>query len=634
MGLPVDSEAGQSRRLIRDPRPGRRPPAASPVKHPGPQAEYRLQGSVNFYLLIPLLAGTACTTLAVWILTMDSRSRASRRAAALVAGGSWWSLFEVLWAVAPDPEAALWLIRLSSLGWVAIGPLGLEFLLEISGGTPPLVRRALPFLYAASGVFLAIAIATPLIHTAAIPMPWGYGYEFGPLYLVFYPFTAGCLLAGLIASARRLRGSASTAEQSQMGWVAAGVTVPLVVASSTDGLLPYFGTQVVHLATSSFVFLGATVAWSFHRFGHSLLAPSTFAREILETLPDGVALVHPDGRVRSANARLARITGMSVDELDGVLLEERFEGWDPAEVAEGAEHECEFRGAEGTVPVAVAWSGLRDKQGLELGHVIVVRDVTELVDLKRRLVTSGRLAAVGELAAGIAHEINNPIAYVGTNLTTLRQYWSELAKLARGNGPGLDPLVSDGEELVEECLEGVRRVELIVRDVKGFSHAGGDTLALLDLNALLDSALRVARPQLGATRVETAYGSLPLLRASGRRLQQVVLNLLVNAAHAVGHDGTVRLSTSTGEGSVDILVEDDGCGMEPTVLERVFDPFFTTKRVDEGTGLGLSICYQIVRDHGGEISIDSAPGAGTRARIRLPAHPPGHAPQLAPGTDR
>lgn len=589
---------------------------------------------MNFYLLIPLFAGTACTTLAVWILTMDPRSRACRRAATLVAGASWWSLCEVLWAVAPDPEAALWLIRLSSLGWVAIGPLGLEFLLEISGGTPRWMRRVLPFLYAMSLAFLVVAVGTPLIHTAAVPMPWGYGYELGPTYLLFYPFTSGCLLVGLIASARRLRRSASAADRSQLGWVAAGVTVPLIVASATDGLLPYFGTQVVHLATSSFVFLGGTVAWSFWRYGHSLLAPTTFAREILETLPDGVALVHPDGRVRSANARLAQITAMSVAELDGVRLEERLEGWNRAEVPEGAEHECEFRGVAGTVPVAVAWSPLRDKQGLELGHVLAVRDVTELTDLRRRLVTSGRLAAVGELAAGIAHEINNPIAYVGSNLSTLLQYWTELAKLAHEDAPELDRLVADGEELVEECLEGVRRVELIVRDVKGFSHAGGDTRALLDVNALLDSALRVVRPQLGATRVETTYGTLPLLRVSGRRLHQVILNLLVNAAHAVGHDGTVRLSTAACEGWVEIVVEDDGCGMEPTVLERAFDPFFTTKRVDEGTGLGLSICYQIVQDHAGEISIDSSPGAGTRARIRLPAEPPGNAAQLAPGIGR
>jgi len=591
---------------------------------------------VNPYLLIPLLAGTACTSLAVWIVTMGSGSRASLRAALLVAGGSWWSLCEVLWSVAPDPESALALIRLSSLGWVAIGPLGLEFLLEISGGTPPWVRRLLPFLYATSAAFLVMTLTTPWIHTAAVPMPWGYGYELGPTYLLFYPFTSGCLLGGLVAAARRLRRNASAADRSQLGWVAAGVTVPLVVASATDGLLPYFGTQTVHLATASFAFLGCTVAWSFYRYGHSLLAPSTFAREILETLPDGVALVHPDGRVRSANARLATLTGMTVGELDGVRLEERLQGWDPTDVPEGSELECELTGKHATAPVAVAWSPLRDKRGLDLGRVVVVRDIAELVDLRRRLVTSGRLAAVGALAAGIAHEINNPIAYVGSNLGTLREYWSELAKFARPGSPGLDELVGDGEELVEECVEGVRRVELIVHDVKGFSHASGDSRALLDVNQLIDSALRVVGPQLGNTRIESSYGSVPFVRVSGRRLQQVVLNLLVNAAHAVEHEGTVKVTTTAHDGWLDLVVADDGCGIEPNVLERVFDPFFTTKRVGEGTGLGLAICYQIVRDHEGEISLESTPGVGTRVLVRLPTDHAGRSrgTQLPVGTDR
>jgi signal transduction histidine kinase len=583
---------------------------------------------VNAYLLIPLLAGTACTSLAVWIVTMGSGSRASLRAALLVAGGSWWSLCEVLWSVAPDPESALALIRLSSLGWVAIGPLGLEFLLEISGGTPPRMRRLLPFLYATSAAFLVITLTTSWIHTVAVPMPWGYGYELGPTYLLFW----------------RLRRNASAADRSQLGWVAAGVTVPLVVASATDGLLPYFGTQTVHLATASFAFLGGTVAWSFYRYGHSLLAPSSFAWEILETLPDGVALVHPDGRVRSANARLATLTGMTVGDLDGLRLEERLRGWDPTDVPEGSELECELTGKHATAPVAVAWSPLRDKRGLDLGRVIVVRDIGELVDLRRRLVTSGRLAAVGELAAGIAHEINNPIAYVGSNLGTLREYWSELAKFARPGSPGLDDLVGDGEELVDECVEGVRRGELIVHDVKGFSHASGDSRALLDVNQLVDSALRVVGPQLGNTQIESSYGSVPFVRVSGRRLQQVVLNLLVNAAHAVEHEGTVKVTTTAHDGWLDLVVADDGCGIEPNVLERVFDPFFTTKRVGEGTGLGLAICYQIVRDHGGEISLESTPGAGTRVRVRLPTDPAGRSwgtqlpagtdPQLPAGTDR
>jgi two-component system NtrC family sensor kinase len=155
--------------------------------------------------------------------------------------------------------------------------------------------------------------------------------------------------------------------------------------------------------------------------------------------------------------------------------------------------------------------------------------------------------------------------------------------------------------------------------VKGFAHAGEER-AFVDVNALLDSALRVSRPQLPPNaRLERVFSDVPHVRASARHLQQVFLNLLTNACQAIGPEGTIRVQTSRTHDGVRVRVSDDGCGMAPEVLERVFDPFFTTKGVGEGTGLGLAICYQIVRSHGGEIAIESAPGEGTRVDVRLPA---------------
>lgn len=245
---------------------------------------------VNGYLLIPLFAATASTVLAAAVLAQDPRSRLNRRACLLVAGAAFWALCEVVWNTARDAETALALVRLSSLGWVALGPLGLDVLLEVAGRPAPRARRALPWLYGLSAVFLAVILTTDWVHERALPAPWGFAYELGPAYALFYPFTVGSLLVGLGAAAEALRASASPAERAQLRWIALGVTVPLVVAGTTDGLLPLLGIQVVHLATVSFAFLGATIVWSIHRYGYSLLAPSAFAREILDTIPDGVAL--------------------------------------------------------------------------------------------------------------------------------------------------------------------------------------------------------------------------------------------------------------------------------------------------------------------------------------------------------
>lgn len=575
---------------------------------------------MNGYLLIPLFAATASTVLATAILAQDPRGRLNRRTGLLVAGAAWWALCEVLWNTAGDPEAALRLVRLSAPGWVALGPVGLDVLLDLAGRSTPRVRRRLAVLHLASPAFVAAAVATDWMHVRAVPAPWGFAYEPGLAFsLVYYPFTAACLLAGLWAASQALRRSASPTERAQLRWVALGFAVPLVVASTTDVLLPIAGVQVVHLGTISFSFLGASVAWSIHRYGYSLLAPSAFAREVLETIPDGVALLTLEGRVRSANPGLARLLGRAPSELVGAPLDQRLRGVRLAEASEGAVFECEIEPYQGA-PFAVSAASrlLRDRQGLPLGRVLVLRDVREVADLRRRLVTAGRLAAVGELAAGIAHEINNPIAFVRANLATLRDYWQDLSKQSPGEPCGAD-LTRDGEELIAECLEGIERVKLIVHDVKGFAHSGEEH-TLVDVNALLDSALRVAGPQIPrGARLERRYADVPLVRASSRHLQQVFLNLLTNAAQAIGAGGSIRLQTARAPGGVEIRVEDDGCGIGPEALERVFDPFFTTKSVGEGTGLGLAISYEIVRSHAGDIRIDSAPGRGTRVDVFFPA---------------
>jgi signal transduction histidine kinase len=252
--------------------------------------------------------------------------------------------------------------------------------------------------------------------------------------------------------------------------------------------------------------------------------------------------------------------------------------------------------------------------------VLVVRDMREVVDLRSRLVISSRLAAVGELAAGIAHEINNPIAYVRSNLSLLAQHWQTLAaevgKTERG--PALAEVCAEGDELLAESLGGVDRVAEIVRDVKGISHAGGGERKLVSLNPILERVVRVASHQVDA-RIETALRELPPVLAAPQELEQVFLNLVLNAGQATGSGGRIRIETSVDGKGVEALVEDDGEGIPPENLSRIFDPFFTTKPQGEGTGLGLAISYQIVRRHGGEITVASERGKRTLFCVRLPA---------------
>jgi signal transduction histidine kinase len=564
---------------------------------------------LNAYLLIPLFAVLVSTVLAVAILTQDPRDPLSRRAGLLFAGAAWWAACELLWGTASDPQTALRLVRASAFGWAALGPLALDVLLRLGERPAAAERRALPWLYGAAALVALTSVSSDLVHAGVERTAWGWGFEPGPLQLPAFVFVAGCLFAGMRSALGGPREARSPVEQALLHWIALGAMVPLVVASATDVLLPLLGVRVVPLATASFAVLGAAIAWGIGRHGHALLAPNAVAREILDTIPDGVALLTLEGRIRNFNPELARLLGSEPGELPGLALLPRIRG-----LGDGAE--CALESLTGElVPVSAASRTLVDKLGRPFGHMLVLRDSREVADLRRRLVTAGRLAAVGELAAGIAHEINNPIAFVGSNLATLREYWAELAKERDGRA---GDLLRDGEELIDDCLEGIARVKQIVNDVKGFAHAGEER-SFVSVNALVDSALRVARPLLPANaRLEQFLSDVPHVHASARHLQQVFLNLLTNAAQAIEPSGTIRVQTSRAGEGVLVRVTDDGCGMGPEVLERVFDPFFTTKGVGEGTGLGLAISYQIVRSHGGEIHIDSVPGRGTGVRVFLP----------------
>jgi two-component system NtrC family sensor kinase len=273
------------------------------------------------------------------------------------------------------------------------------------------------------------------------------------------------------------------------------------------------------------------------------------------------------------------------------------------------------------VPVALSSTLVRDRRGWTIGLVLVVRDLTEVVSLRNRLVTAGRLAAVGELAASIAHEVNNPLAFIRTNLSLLASHWKTLAgAVAPGRASELREVVGEGEELIEESLEGVERTASFVRDVKGLSHAGVEAREVEDVNVLVQSVIRVAAAQnRKGGSIETDLGQLPLVRCVRQELKQVFLNLLINAIQAIDEGGRIVLRTRAASGGVLVTIEDDGHGIAPENLDRIYDPFFTTKPEGEGTGLGLAISAEIVRRHDGRIEVESEPGRGTRFHVWLPA---------------
>ncbi len=262
----------------------------------------------------------------------------------------------------------------------------------------------------------------------------------------------------------------------------------------------------------------------------------------------------------------------------------------------------------------------------------------KLDEATKRLVQSEKLASLGELAAGVAHEINNPVGYVSSNLTTLQKYLSIYEKVLDAHHNESDEVLElknklnykfireDMQNLVQETQEGVTRVKTIIQDLKDYARTNVATQYVeADIHVGLKSTLNIAKLQLkNRADVRLSLGKIPPIECAPSQIDQVFLNLIVNAAQAMpeGKIGLIQISTSSNENTVRIEVEDNGPGIDPKVLEKIFDPFFTTKDPGTGTGLGLSVSQNIIQQHGGTIEARSTLGVGTTFTITLPIKRP------------
>ncbi len=264
----------------------------------------------------------------------------------------------------------------------------------------------------------------------------------------------------------------------------------------------------------------------------------------------------------------------------------------------------------------------------------------QLAGAQTRLLQTEKMASVGQLAAGVAHEINNPISFVHSNLFSLRNYVDDLLAVLHAYDAWADDptdaakaeqlaavkkqfrigfLCEDILALVRESAEGVERVRKIVQDLKDFSHVGEADWQEVDIHDCLERTLNVLRHDIAhRLNIVKHYASVPLIRCLPFQINQVLLNVLLNAAEAIEHRGTINITTDLDGDEVRVRIADSGRGIEEALRKRIFDPFFTTKPVGAGTGLGLSVAYGIVQQHGGRIEVESQIGIGTTISVWLP----------------
>lgn len=371
----------------------------------------------------------------------------------------------------------------------------------------------------------------------------------------------------------------------------------------------------------------------------------TFSRTISQYMQmiDAVSsmtfLKDVDHRYVIANSAFCTLVGKPMDEIIGKTA---FDLFDYHEVVD--QHELEKQVMDEDRPIIKQedrlvdkdgqerWTStttvpIHDRTGLVCGVVGLIKDGTELHLSREMLVQADKMAAIGTLAAGVAHEINNPVGFISSNLNTMGKYVKKIRKWLEELSPTGDEsrndmveMLDDFADAVSESLEGAARVKKIVADLKSFSRVDKSQKGYYNLNEGLETTLNIVWNELKyKCTVEKNYGELPEVYCMPNQLNQVFMNLLVNAGQAIQADaGRITITTWADDQNVHISVADTGVGIPRENLKRIFQPFFTTKDVGKGTGLGLSMTYDIVKKHAGRIDVKSEVGTGTEFHVTLP----------------
>ena len=409
------------------------------------------------------------------------------------------------------------------------------------------------------------------------------------------------------------------------------------------------------------------------RVEKDLLENQAFGESLFQATQAGLMIIDIDTRqIMDINIAGARILGGEPDDIIGenarlfALCPTPGTACSASQNSAVGNHQVEFCRLDGTrVPVLRSITPMSGQSAnLTVASFLDISDLKakeeELVESNEKLAQmmeevkkskehvaqSEKLASIGQLAAGVAHEINNPIGFVTSNLGTIQEYaetmktllglYGKLDELEDGNSEeraalrqeiarvrqedDLEFITQDMEGVLSESMEGVTRVAAIVQNLKSFARSDTPTIASHDINEGLDNMIKMVWNELKYhCEVEKNFGEVPMINCHPGQVDQVMMNMLVNASHAIGEEGgTITVSTAVVKDQVEIKIADTGKGIPPEILPRIFEPFFTTKDVGKGTGLGLSISHGIIQDHHGRIEVDSVFGEGTEFRIYLP----------------
>ena len=378
----------------------------------------------------------------------------------------------------------------------------------------------------------------------------------------------------------------------------------------------------------------------------------------IDSIEDLIVLVDAAGRIKRCNRSFQQFLAMAYTALLGQPWEALFHGLADDSAALTTETDDQHFSARGRRFNMKAF--LFKDVDESKGRIFTIRDVTELSAMTRALelqhrelatayndlkvaqsqiIQQEKMASIGQLAAGVAHEINNPTGFIMSNLGSLQKYVDRLTEFILVQSEALaglppehaeavakqrtslkvDFIIEDLRSLVKESLDGADRIKKIVQDLKSFSRVDEAEMKMADINAGIESTINIVWNELKyKATLKKEYGDLPRTKCNPGQLNQVFMNMLVNAAHSIEKQGEIRIRTWAEDNAIKVSIADTGAGIQKDKISRIFEPFFTTKEAGKGTGLGLSIAYDIIKKHQGAISVESEVGKGTTFVVTIP----------------
>lgn len=588
---------------------------------------------MNFLGLVFLVTSWICFFLGSWVFFQDTKSTLHRLFMLLSLIGSYLAFMEFGNLFAKNPDIALTALRLTGIWPIGIALL-LHFIIVVTENSKPLKNKLTYFMIYGPAIAFSVLQLTPGLGTGEpIKQHWGWIYGMPDNLLIPAFISSWAIGLVIISTFTCILYDLKTVDQrkkQQSRYVLIGICTPITISVLAHVLLAPLQIEIPGLATAAFVFGITFVGYAIWRYKLFVLTPAAAAQGIVSTMSDLLILISPSGKILTANKAALSSLGYKENELTGKSVEIIFPeeesdkplSKDPMleqmlKTGSMREIETTFVTKDARkLCISLSTYVMQDRDDAPLGIVCIARDITELKKveeekqrIEQQLNLAGRLAAVGELAAGVAHELNNPLAAI----------------------QGFAQLLTSGDDLdettrkdLETIYREAQRASRITQNLLSFARRHKPEKSFISINDAVTKSLDLHAYRMKVNNIEVSLEldpSLPKTMADFYQLQQVFMNIINNAVQAMAEiprKGRLCIETKKVGQIIRITFADNGPGIPEENLKRIFDPFFTTKEVGKGTGLGLSICYGIIREHNGHLYAISKFGEGATFVVEIP----------------